>query len=304
METALPILVQLLPLYVIIALGYVGTRLFQFDGRALAQIAIYLITPMVVLGFTAQMHFTPDSLLLPIIAFACGIIITLGAYNLHRSFGFKDAHGNLSAMGIGGGNTGYFGLPLFVILFGADNVGVYVLGVLGYTFTEILAGYYVISRGRFSVRESLLRVVRMPAIYAGIIGLIWSIAGLPMPKHMITMFDWFRGAYTVVGMLIIGCTLGKMHKLEFDWKFLGITILGRHLIWSALFLPLAIFWTDLALPVRQSFLVMSLVPLAANFVAYANETDIHPEKAATAVILSTILSAVIIALVAPLLHLL
>ncbi len=103
-----------------------------------------------------------------------------------------------------------------------------------------------------------------------------------------------------VGMLIIGCTLGGMQKLEFDFKYLFATILGRHILWPLMILPVFIFGREFFSPAAlQSFLVLALVPLAANQVAYANEANIHPEKAATAVMISTLLAPIVVGCLLP-----
>jgi len=298
---ALNILMQLAPLYLLIMLGFLGKHWFQLDEKSIARLAIYVVAPFVFMGLAAQTNFTLDSLLLPFISFALSSAITLCAWRLHQWFGFKDARANLSALGIGGGNTGYFGLPLFAALFGPEHLGIYILLVMGFGFSEVTIGYYVISRGAFSIADSLKRMLRPPTFYAGIAGILWSFLHLPMPPAGAAMFEWLRGTYIVLGMMIIGCTLGGMKKLEFDFSYLAATILGRHLIWPLCAALMILGVRNFSPPVEQSLWVMSLVPLAANQVAYASETNIHPEKAATAVIFSTLLAAAVVAFAAPLL---
>jgi predicted permease len=286
---------QLLPLYIIILLGYCGKRWLQLDEKAIAKLVIFLITPVVFFGFTARATFALDVLSLPFINFAAGAFVMFTAWRLHHAFGLKDARGNLSALGVGTGNTGYFGIPLFTALFGPHNLGVYVFLIMGSGFAEVTMGYYILSRGHFSIRDSLLRVVRLPIVYAGLAGILVSYLHVPIPDTISTMFDWFKGAYVVLGMLIIGCTLGGMKKLEFDFKYLCSTVLGRHLIWPLLIWPICYFGRNYFSPgAVQSFIVLALVPLAANQVAYANEANIHPEKAATAVMISTLLAPLVI----------
>ena len=302
MNLSLAVLENIFPLYLIIAIGAVGARLFEFDVKALARITIFLIVPVVFFGFTARVVITPDLLLVPMIIPFVGIAVTLLAHRLHQSIGLRDVRGNLSAMGIGTGNSGYFGVPLFAALFGTENLGSYLVVVAAYSIIECTAGYYVLSRGAFTVRESIHRLLRLPMLYAGAAGLLWSQTGLEFSAPFVTLFDWFKGSYSVLGMLIIGCTLGRMHRLELDGKFLAVTILGRHLVWPAILLPVMMVASPwLSAPMQQALVVLSVVPMAANLVAYANETGIHPEKAATAVILSTFLSAVVITAAAPLL---
>jgi predicted permease len=174
-------LAQLLPLYFIIILGFIGKRYLQLDEKAIAKLAIFLITPMVFFGFTARAKFALDELSLPLINFVIGIFIMFMTWRLHHMLGLQDARGNLSALGIGSGNTGYFGIPLFTALFGAQHLGVYIFLIMGSGFAEVTMGYYILSRGRFSIRDSINRVLRLPTVYAGLAGILWSYFAIPVP---------------------------------------------------------------------------------------------------------------------------
>ena len=52
---------------------------------------------------------------------------------------------------------------------------------------------------------------------------------------------------------------------------------------------------------RTVLWVLAIVPLAANTVAFASEMNLHPEKTATAVVISTVLAVFTVPLIAPLL---
>ncbi len=66
------------------------------------------------------------------------------------------------AFSAGTGNTGYFGLPVALVLLPPTGVTLYLFAVLGVTLYEFTVGFYLSARGRFSARQSLFKIVRLP----------------------------------------------------------------------------------------------------------------------------------------------
>jgi malate permease and related proteins len=106
-------------------------------------------------------------------------------------------------------------------------------------------------------------------------------------------------------MMIIGMGLVGVGLKNFDISFIGATFFAKFVVW-----PITIFLIVLLdryvghifdASVHQVLMLMSIVPLAANTVAIATELRTHPEKAAIAVLLSTIFALFFIPLVVSLL---
>jgi malate permease and related proteins len=101
--------------------------------------------------------------------------------------------------------------------------------------------------------------------------------------------------------MIIGMGLAGASWKSIDMSFISLTFLAKFICWPGLIALL--IWVD-----RSSFrifdtdiyhvlIIMSIVPLAANTVAIATELRTHPEKAAVAVLLSTIFALFYIPLI-------
>jgi predicted permease len=93
-------------------------------------------------------------------------------------------------------------------------------------------------------------------------------------------------------MMLIGLGIGTSKKLQFDIKFTAITFFAKFAVWP--FLILLIILLDKSflhiynLQIYKVMLLLSIVPLAANAVAFSTVLKLHPEKAALAVLLSTL----------------
>ncbi len=295
----LTLFAKILPLYLLIGLGYVAGRVLQINAREIARLLIYLITPIVFFGTTSSLTVTPQILWLPVITFLISATTATISFQSARLF-LHDSRANLAGANAATMNSGYFGVPLFIALFGEQDVGIYMLLVMGSAIHEATVSCYILARGNFGVKESLQRLVRLPVVYAGMAGIVCALLGWHLPPALAETITQFRGAYIVLGMMLIGMMLGSMQKFALDAKYLIFAFAGRHLVWPLV--ACAIAYADahglhiLTPTMQHALLVAALVPMAANSVAYATEFGVHPEKTATAVFISTFLALITIAL--------
>lgn len=281
---------KLLPLYALIGLGWWAGRRLKVENGSIARILIYLLSPMVVFHSILTLDFQPSLLLLPLMFFVVSIVTALSAYWL-AGFFWKDAHRNILAFTSGTGNTGYFGLPVAIALFGPESAGLLILGSLGALLYESTLGFFLVARGHHSVAESMMRVLRLPAIYACVLAVIGNLLHFSLPVPVNDIFVSVRGAYTVLGSFMIGLGLASVKSIRIDAAFTFIAFLFKFAVWPVIiftFVALDRSWTQLlSEEAHRILLLLSIVPLAANTVAFATELKTEPAKAATAVFLST-----------------
>jgi predicted permease len=293
MEIFFNLVTNLIPLYLLILCGFLIGRYAQIDRQTLINLVLYLCLPVVIFGFVAHLDLKPAYALLPVIAFVTQTILCIVMYNIGRGI-YGDARANLLAMCTSMGNAGYFGLPLVLLLFDTEYVAIYMFMLLGGTLYEGTIGYYIAARGKFTVKESLIKVLTFPSVYAVTAGLLANLTHLPLPDLFDTYWAYFKGAYVILGMMIIGAALAPVKKLEIVPKFLGLVIFGKFIFWPALALGFVMadrtFLHIFSEPVRQLIVVYSLVPPAANIAAFAEQFGIRPAKAATTILITTILA--------------
>ncbi len=237
--------------------------------------------------------------MLPVIFFVVGTVLATIFYFIGTIF-WKTSERNILAFTSGTGNTGYFGLPLIIALVGARAQSVAVLSTLGVVLYESTVGYYFIARHSATVKVAIQKVLHLPALYAFILGVFAIVFKVKYSSSVIDTFTYFRGAYVVLGMLIIGLGLSKVTKVSFDIKFTTVAMLSKFIAF-----PLAI--AGFIIVDNSSFhlfgyqthliiMILSITPLASNTVAFATSLKAHPEKAAVTVMLSTIFALVYIPL--------
>ena len=289
---------KLLPLYALICIGYLAGRRLDIQTQTVARILIFLFIPVLVFhgAYTAPLDFHVAALPLGTFIISCSIC---AAFWRISGRWFHDEARNILTYSAGTGNTGYFGIPVMTALFGDAILPTLILCIVGISLFENSVGYYITARGRHTVQESIAHTLRLPALYAFFLGLIAHAAGVPLGVAYQDLVQRTLGGYSLLGMLLVGFGLSQVARLRFDFRFMGVAMAARYIVWPlvtwALVWPAASMgFIDTALARELS--VFAFVPIAANMVAFAAQFNIYPDKAAVTVVTSTFLSLFLIPL--------
>lgn len=291
------LLPNLIPLYGLIALGYISGRWLDVNLHSVARLNLYIFLPIVTMGAMVKMNFNPTYVLLPFVMMGISYTIALSSYAIAKRF-WTDGTANLIGAGGVNGNALYFGLPLVIAMFGSAGAGIYVLMNMGPQINNNTLAYYLVARGKFTVKESLLKLLRFPVIHALWFGLLLNFLGVEMDGVWQKYWEYATGCNVFSGMMMIGIAIGKLPKLTFDWTLIAVLFTIKFLMWPLFvsgfvgldLLVLHLFNTQ----VHQIMLFFSVMPLIGNLVAYAAEHNLHPEKTAAAVLASAIATIVIV----------
>lgn len=301
MTAALALLYQMLPLYLVVVLGWLAGRYLQISGRNLAGVMVYIILPSVVFLGVMQAPLSAEVIMLPFIV--VGFCTLIGV--LHLIIGRKligDASANMIPLAVGTGNTGYFGIPLALLLFGEHGLAIYIVCMLGTTLYESSVGFYLAARGRYGLRECLAKVSRLPSLYAFFLAVLLNLLGAHIPENFVPMLENMRGAYIFFGMMIIGMSIQTFRGLAGNLRFTALAFFGKFVSWPLL---ATAFWlVDSQLlglyetAVHQAILLIAVTPIAANTVVIATLLDVEPRQVAGTALLSTLLALLYVPLMA------
>jgi predicted permease len=297
MNAFFSLFVNLLPLYAIIGMGFFAGRRLHVDRQSLGSLAIYLFMPVVVFGFVAKLDFKFEYIALPIVVYIVSAITGLSFLHIGRRI-YGDAQANLAAMCASMGNMGYFGLPLVFLFFSQEQVAIYVFMMLGGNVYEATIGYYIAARGAFDVRTSLIKIVRFPSIYAITLGILVNQSGVVLPEQFWTYWGYFKGAYVIVGMMIIGAALAKLDRFVFGPRFTALAFSGKFVAWPALCYLFVLMDVHVlhwyAGDIHDLIMMIAIVPPAANIATFAVQMNLEPEKAASTVLMGTVFALIYI----------
>lgn len=285
--------IKLIPLYLNIVLGYIAGKLLDISRDAIARLMFFMINPLIIFNGVATTQIDASILSLPLLTFSLASLICISFYRLSRLV-WTDSLKNLTAFTAGSGNTGYFGLSMALLLFNDRTEGVYIMAILGITLYENTIGYYMTAKESLSPVQCMKKIVTLPTTYAFILGLLVNVWQIPLPEIYTDFISQIKGVYTVMGMMIVGLGLASLTSFRLDGKFIGLTFFAKFLVWPTLVLMIvsadAAFFGFYDQSIHKALILLSIVPMAVNTVIMASLMKCYPEKAAAAVLLSTLIA--------------
>ncbi len=278
---------------------YVGKK-FKINSKDVSSLLIYVFTPAACFILIYESPATVGYVLYSVIFYIGACIAALIAFAI-GSVVWEDSRANLFGAIGGCGNVGYFVLPLAIGLlkgteYGAVAIAIVVFVKVASNIYEFTMAFYLTARGKNSIRDSLMLVLKMPTLYTSALALVFKHYHISLSPIIMSGMDTFVGGYSVLGMMVIGLSLAKYEKLILDWKFIGLALLWKHVIYTVAVITLFSLLFNLSQPEKIVVIMVACNPLASNISAVATLLNVHPEKAACAIMASTLLAVIMVPL--------
>jgi malate permease and related proteins len=221
---------KLIPLIVLIALGWLTGRYLGMTRDSLAPLLIYLLTPLTIFKGVMDADLSTELLSLPLVytvlcSIVCGISWWLGR------FFFRSPSRNILAYGAGNANSGYFGFPAAVILLGPDALPTAVMISFGFVVFEATLGFFITARGHHTAGEAFRKLLRLPVMYVFAFAVALNALGFSVDTPAFEFLVWIKYSYSVLGMMLIGIALAQLERFEVDWTFTGFAFAMKFLVW-------------------------------------------------------------------------
>ena len=79
-------------------------------------------------------------------------------------------------------------------------------------------------------------------MYAFIAAMAMNLSGVDIPEIFVPLFDNFRGAHSVLGMMIIGMSIISFRGLAGNIRFTAMAFFGKFVIWPLV--AIGFWWLD------------------------------------------------------------
>ena len=288
------------PLFIYIIMGYVGGKFLKLERETIATFLFYLINPLAIFHNLAHTKIEHTLFLIPIIFFVLSCLICIIFYYLGKRIWNNEIQ-NIIAYSAGTGNVGYMLFPIIIALFGQEYAAPFFLIVVGISLYENSLGFYISAAGKYTARNSLIKLMKLPTLYAFILGASFSYFDIQVYSVITTFTNNVSGLYTVVGMMMIGLSLAPIKRLKIDFKFLGVSILARYIVWPAVMFGTIIIDRNIthlySNNLHQLFMISAFIPMAVTSLVLATIFEIHPEKVAMSVMITTVTAIIYIPLI-------
>ena len=215
----LEILSITVPIYLVIAAGYVSTRAGMFtaaDMLLFGKFVLNLALPALVV--TAVSSRPVAEVLHPayLATYAAGSLLMLAAASAWLRLVSRLGHlqASIDTMGMVCPNSGFVGYPLMLLLMPALAGTVLGMNMIVENFLIIPLLLMMLEAGREGqgsranlLAAALLRTLRSPIVIGLMIGLALSVSGLAMPLPAARAVDLFANASGAISLFVIGGTL-------------------------------------------------------------------------------------------------
>ena len=300
---------KILPLYLLIGVGFMVGRRTKLNAADLAHINLYYIAPVVFFDAISRASLSWANAVLPLACFVLmggmAVIIFWGIDWCSKDY--KKPYWLTAACT--NSNLGYLGIPVFVMMFGREQLGLYMLylaGAVAFFYTVV---NYLLLRGRYPLRYAFINLSKLPIMYALLAGIACQFLHWRIPPVFDEPLVMIQGAYSVLGMMIIGLALGQQSESNkgfvFEWQLIGFSNLIRLVIYPATAMGLVVLdrhFLQLFSPItEQIILLVSIMPMGVDTTSLAAQWNMHPERIAALTLINTIAALFYIPLILPLL---
>jgi predicted permease len=281
----------LAPIFLIIGLAVLLDRRLTLDPRVFSRVVIYLFSPCLVFGGIARSDLKAEELgLIVAMAALTSLLMALVGWGEARLFHFDRKLASAFMLGVVLVNAGNYGLPLNEFAYGQAG---FQRAIIFFVVTALISntlGVYLASRGKASVRRSILNVLTVPLPYATVLGFIFNMEGITLPVPIDRAVTLLGQAAVPCMLIVLGLQLSRTSVKGRVGPILLAT--GTRLVVA----PLLAFCLAalLSLPglARQVSIIEASMPTAAMSGVLATEFGSDAEFTAATVLVSTVASIV------------
>ncbi|KAF2956375.1 AEC family transporter [Marinitoga sp. 38H-ov] len=289
-------LFKILPLFIIISLGYIFGKFFSdLDNKILNKVTIWIAGN--VLAFTAINSNPPSFIEFNSYFWGYSVIFILAIlipYFLKKLNLIKAEKGVIS-FALMFSNGGYLGYPIVSALFGDEYIAKAVIYVIVMTLLSFSIGIVILTG---NVKKGLINMLKLPMLWGFLIGWILGVLGLKwndLPKLLYDPIRMIKDASIVIILINIGISLSRIKIKIFDLYDTILTTIFKLVIFPLIAVFIVKF---LKLdPILAGIFVIEVgMPVGMNVSFITEELNINPALGNLLVFVSTLLSIITVPL--------
>jgi malate permease and related proteins len=294
------------PIFLVVGVAFLYGRQFKPEPRTLSGVVLYVFIPFLVLRGVAQTEVSGGEVL-AIAGVALGVAVLMAVIGLGIGYIFNLETRLTSALVLALilVNAANYGIPLNSFAFGEtpDLALMAEQRALIYYVVSVMIsntmGIYFASRGSVSTREALLNIVKVPLIYAAIIGFIFNVTDFTLPLPLERSVGLLADA-AIPGMLaLLGIQLSRA-TIRGQIPLILLTSGVRLVVGPVVAVGLALLFGLSGLSFNVA-IVQSSMPTAVIAGVLATEFGADSEFVTSVIVVSTLLSVLTLSILLSLL---
>lgn len=290
MDILLTIFVRvILPVFVMIAIGYVAGRFLSFDLKTLSRFGLYVLVPCMV--FTAMARTT-------IAPIEFGQIVLFQLLTLVPLYGISEFAARLLRLDRAATSSFHIsilftncvniGFPILLLAYSPAAVERGVIYMIAMQVVLQTFGVYLAARGNANIRDAITRVAQMPGMYAMGLGLAVNALAIQIPAPIFDPLKLVGDSILPFLLVVLGMQLAAVN-LRGQWLAASAATIIRLVVAAGVSIAVG---NLMGLPeiTRRALILENSMPTAIFGVALAQEFDAAPDLITTVIFISTLAS--------------
>ncbi|WP_107840030.1 AEC family transporter [Metasolibacillus meyeri] len=284
----------ILPALVIFLLGFIAQKLVGFDIKSISTMSLYILSPCLAFRTFFTNDITLDYVYMMVAALLLSFSLLVITYIVAKALKANQAESSALILSSVFMNSGNYGAP--VVLFALGPVGfdyAVIIMVLHSLLMNTLGIFFASLGGQEGggYKQALQSVVRMPVLYAAILGMFCHWIGLELSSPFQDALNLVANAAIPVIMLVLGMQLAVISRKKVTYRFVVSASILRMVVSPIIaafilsFLPL----NDLA---KTVFIIQAAMPAAANTTMLALKYDTEPDLVSFTTLVTTAISII------------
>jgi predicted permease len=280
---------NLLPILLLSGAGFVLGRSLKLDSRPLGRVIFYILSPALIFNILTSSKLAVESILLMMGYAAATMIIVAGiAFVAGKIFRLEQSVLTIVVLTSFFANNGNYGLPLISFAFGQEALAYASIYFVTNSLLLYTVGVLIASLGHLQLKDALKGLLKVPAIYAIILAVIFIQTGWSFPSPIQKTVELTSGAAVPAMIILLGLELQKAEWTN-NIKALSIPVVCRLLIGPVIGIAMAaLFGLDKV--ASRDGIIEAGMPSAVMTTVLANEYNLDSSLVTAIVFVGTILS--------------
>lgn len=280
----------ILPALLIALTGYAAGKKLALDKRTVSKLCFYVLTPALTFNSLSTSEVDLSATWrLSLICVVLPLLLTLLFSQVFRLAGFERTTSRGLLLATIFSNSGNYGLPISLFAFGQEGMDFATVYFVIQGIVLATYGVYVAASTRMDAKSALMAVVKMPTVYAALLGLIVKLNGIQVPQVIARPVSLLAGGGIGVFLFLLGLQLVGTKGDSSLWKPVSLTVILR-LLAAPCAAAVAGRLIGLSGLPWKILILQSAMPPAVNSTILAHEFDAKPDLVSFATLVGTLAS--------------
>lgn len=295
--TVNPTIAQSLPIISLTVVGFVLKKVHIIhagDGPVMTRFILNVTLPSVIFLSVSRASIGPIRLIfLASLGILVSLVLRFISDRILSPLNLRPEVAGVIIVGATVMNVGAFLFPIVQTVFGSEGVSRLAAFDLGNSLVASSYGYYLATffgnKTPSGVQNSLMRALKVPILWASILGIIVNLSGLALPTYLLKLLEPVSSANTPLAMIALGTFL----EFKFPkWKLMGLAVFLRIAVGFGIG-QLLIFLFRLHGAEKVAVGLGSAMPIGMVTLVYAVSEGLDSEFAAAIISLSIVVGMIV-----------